>query len=98
MFEVVLLGTFHGATFILLLLVNLIWTIEPFFPKFQLLKNTSEDVMSFFLAFKNDLPNVLQHARKEDTAEEAMHLAKAASIARKEHKKYKFDRSFEVNC
>ena len=40
----------------------------------------------FFLAFKNDLANVLQNTRKEDGAEEAMHLAKAASIARKEHK------------
>ena len=42
----------------------------------------------FFLAFKNDLANLLQNARKEDSAEEAMHLAKAASIACKEHKKY----------
>ena len=41
---------------------------------------------AFFLAFKNDLANLLQNARKEDSAEEAMHLAKAASIARKEHK------------
>ena len=43
---------------------------------------------AFFLAFKNDLANLLQNARKEDSAEEAMHLAKAASIACKEHKKY----------
>ena len=40
----------------------------------------------FFLAFKNDLANVLQNAHKEDSAEEAIHLVKAASIARKEHK------------
>ena len=40
----------------------------------------------FFLALKNDLANVLQNARKEDSAEEAMHFAKAASIACKEHK------------
>ena len=40
----------------------------------------------FFGAFKNDLANVLQNARKEDSAEEAMHLAKAASIACKKHK------------
>ena len=40
----------------------------------------------FFWAFKNDLANVLQNARKEDSAEEAMHLAKAASIACKKHK------------
>ena len=40
----------------------------------------------FFWAFKNDLANVLQNARKEDSAEEAMHLAKAASTACKEHK------------
>ena len=43
--------------------------------------------MSFFLAFKNDLAIACcQNAYKEDSAEEAMHLAKAASIARKEHK------------
>ena len=41
---------------------------------------------AFFLAFKNDLANLLQNARKEDSAEEAMHLAKAASIVCKEHK------------
>ena len=41
---------------------------------------------AFFLAFKNDLANLLQNARKEDSAEEAMHLAKAASTACKEHK------------
>ena len=40
----------------------------------------------FFLAFKNDLANVPQNTRKEDGAEEAMHLAKTVSIARKEHK------------
>ena len=40
----------------------------------------------FFWAFKNDLANVLQNARKEDSADEAMHLAKAASIACKKHK------------
>ena len=40
----------------------------------------------FFWAFKNDLANVLQNARKEDSAEEGMHLAKAASIACKKHK------------
>ena len=40
----------------------------------------------FSLVFPNDLANVLQNARKEDSAEEVMHLAKAASIARKEHK------------
>ncbi|CAH3186180.1 unnamed protein product [Porites lobata] len=39
----------------------------------------------FSLVFTNDLADVLQNARKEDSAEEVMHLAKAASIVRKEH-------------
>ena len=56
--------------------------------------------MSFFLAVKNDLANTLQKARKEDSIEEEMHLAKAASIVHKEMftQKYKFDGSFEANC
>ena len=54
----------------------------------------------FFLAVKNDLANTLQKARKEDSIEEEMHLAKAASIVHKEMftQKYKFDGSFEANC
>ena len=54
----------------------------------------------FFLAFKNDLANAQQKARKEDGAEEAMHLAKAASIMRKEMftQKKRFDGSFQANC
>ena len=53
-----------------------------------------------FLAFKTDLANALQKAHKEDSDEEAMHLAKAAIIVRKEMftQKYKFDGSFESNC
>ena len=53
-----------------------------------------------FLAFKKDLANVLQKAHREDCDEEAMHLAKAASIVRKDMlaKKYTFDGSFEPNC
>ena len=54
----------------------------------------------FFLAFRNDLANAQRKARKEDGAEEAMHLAKAASIMRKEMftQKKKFDGSFQANC
>ncbi|KAK2551127.1 hypothetical protein P5673_028053 [Acropora cervicornis] len=53
-----------------------------------------------FLAFKTDLANALQKAHKEDIDEEAMHLAKAAIIVRKEMftQKYTFDGSFESNC
>ena len=53
-----------------------------------------------FLAFKKDLANALQKAHKEDSDEEAMHLAKAASIVRKEMftQKYTFDGSFAANC
>ena len=53
-----------------------------------------------FLAFKKDLANVLQKAQKEDCHEEAIHLAKAASIVHKNMlaKKYTFDGSFEHNC
>ncbi|KAJ7361936.1 hypothetical protein OS493_014583 [Desmophyllum pertusum] len=53
-----------------------------------------------FLAFKKDLANALQKAHKEDCDEEAMHLAKAASIVRKDMlaKKHTFNGSFEANC
>ena len=52
-----------------------------------------------FLAFKTDLANALQKAHKEDSDEEAMHLAKAAIIVRKEMftQKYTFDGSFGAN-
>ena len=53
-----------------------------------------------FLAFKTDLANALQKAHKEDSDEEAMHLAKAAIIVRKEMftQKYTFDGSCESKC
>jgi len=53
-----------------------------------------------FLAFKTDLANALQKAHLEDSDEEAMHLAKAAIIVRKEMftHKYTFDGSFKSNC
>ena len=53
-----------------------------------------------FLAFKSDLANVLDKAHNEDYDEEAIHLAKAASIVRKDmlSKKYTFNGSFESNC
>ena len=49
---------------------------------------------------KDDLASVLQKAHKEDCDEEAIHIAKAASIVRKNMlaKKYTFDGSFEHNC
>ena len=55
--------------------------------------------MSFFWP-SNDLANTLHKASKEDSIEEEMHLAKAASIVHREMftQKYKFDGSFEANC
>ena len=52
-----------------------------------------------FLAFKSDLANVLDKAHNEDYDEEAMHLAKAASIVHKDmlSKKHTFNGSFESN-
>ena len=51
----------------------------------------------FFLAFKNDLANVLQSARKEDSAEEDAPCQSRKHRAQKTQK-YRFDRSFEANC
>ena len=51
----------------------------------------------FFLAFKNDLANVLRSARKEDSAEEDAPCQSRKHSAQKTQK-YKFDRSFEANC
>ena len=51
----------------------------------------------FFLAFKNDLANMLQNARKEDSAEEAI-PCQSCKHSMQRTQKYKFDRSFEANC
>lgn len=53
-----------------------------------------------YLAFSHDVGAVLQRANKEDCDDEAIHLAKAAAIIRKDMlaTKYTFTGSFESNC
>ncbi|KAK3736786.1 hypothetical protein QZH41_011732 [Actinostola sp. cb2023] len=59
--------------------------------------NNGRDV---YLAFKDDLGRMMEKAHQEDCDEEAIHLAKAASIVRKEilAMKYSFDGSFDSDC
>ncbi|KAK3731849.1 hypothetical protein QZH41_020219, partial [Actinostola sp. cb2023] len=59
--------------------------------------NNGRDV---YLAFKDDLGRMMEKAHQEDCDEEAIHLAKAASIVRKEMlaMKYSFDGSFDSDC
>ena len=61
------------------------------------LYNKGRDV---YLAFGEDVGNALQKVHKEDSDDEAIHLAKAAAIVRKDilTNKYSFNGSFERDC
>lgn len=59
--------------------------------------NKGRDV---YLAFGEDVGNALHKVHKEDSDDEAIHLAKAAAIVRKDilTNKYSFNGSFERDC